>query len=237
MTQPSTLPLVPARAGSQSIPLKNIRPLRGRPLIQYVLEAIARSGVIDRICVSTEDERIAAVARASGAEIPFLRPPELAGHSTPSIDVVEHALDWLDRHGRYRPDCVLLVQPTEPFVRPGQIRDAFDLLLARRADSAITMVEVPRNYHPYHVRVRDAEGWLEFADEESHYAHPTRQDDPPLWAFGNLCWFRAEAFRRTRRIETGKRVGLPVDAVSALDINTPADWQLAEAVIAAGSIE
>ena len=237
MSRPQTLALVPARGGSKSIPLKNIQPLGGRPLIEYVLTAIARSGVVDRICVSTDDERIAAAARAAGAGVPFLRPRELAGDHTPTIDAVEHALDWLDRNEHYRPECVLLVQPTEPFVRPEQIRKTLELLLARGADSAITVVEVPRNYHPYHIRVLDRDRWLKFADEEAHYAHPARQDDPPMWAFANLYWFRRESFLRTKRIETGKLVSLPVDAVSALDINTPDDWRVAEALIAAGAVE
>lgn len=236
MSRPSTLALVPARGGSKSIPLKNIQPLGGRPLIEYALTAIARSGVVDRVCVSTDDERIADVARAAGADVPFMRPAELAGDRTPTLEVIRHALAWLDRHEGCRPDYVLVVQPTEPFVKADQIRGAFELLLAREADSAITVVEVPRNYHPFHVRVLDKQGRLEFADEDAHYAHPTRQEDPPRWAFANLYWFRRDAFLESGRIETGRRVGLPVDPLSALDINTPDDWRLAEAVLAAEGI-
>jgi CMP-N,N'-diacetyllegionaminic acid synthase len=195
-----------------------------------VLGAIAASGVVDRTCVTTDDEEIAEVVRTFGADVPFLRPAELAEDSTPAIDVIYHALAWLDEHESYRPECVLVVQPTEPFVQPTQIRETLDLLLEHEADSAITVVEVPRNYHPYHVRVLDGDGLLEFADAEAHYAHPTRQDDPPRWAFANLYWVRRESFVRTRRLETGRRVGLPVDPISALDLNTPADWQLAEAL-------
>jgi N-acylneuraminate cytidylyltransferase/CMP-N,N'-diacetyllegionaminic acid synthase len=230
--RPSTLALVPARGGSKSIPLKNIKPLAGRPLIEYALAAIAASGVVDRTCVSTDDDRIADAARAAGAEVPFMRPSELARDDTPSPDVVHHALRWLEHHEDSRPEYVLLVQPTEPFVRPEQIRAALELLLARDADSAITVVEVPRNDHPYHVRVMDEDGWLEFADPDAHYAHPTRQDDPPRWAFANLYWFKRDLFLRTRRLEVGRRVGLAVDALSALDINTPDDWRIAEAVLA-----
>lgn len=234
MAHRSTLALVPARGGSKSIPLKNLKPLAGRPLIEYVLAAIDASGVVDRVVVSTDDERVAAAARTAGADVPFLRPAELAADDTPTIAVVEHALAWLDEHEGLRPDHVLLVQPTEPFVRPGQIRDALSLLLAEDADSAITMVEVPRTHHPFHVRVLDDRGRLAFADPEAHYAHPTRQDDPRRWAFGNLYWFRRESFLETHAIETGVRVGLPVDALSALDLNTPDDWRLAEALLTAG---
>jgi CMP-N-acetylneuraminic acid synthetase len=230
MARPSTLGLVPARGGSKSIPLKNVRPLGGRPLIAWALEAIAASGVVDRTVVTTDDERIAAAARAAGADVPFLRPPELAADDSPTAAAVEHALRWLAEHEGAEPDCVLLVQPTEPFVRPEQIRDTLELMLERGADSAITVVPVPRNHHPFHVRVLDADGALEFADPERHYAHPRRQDDPPRWAFGNLYWFRREAFLASGRIETGRRVGLPIDALSALDLNDEDDWALAEAV-------
>jgi CMP-N-acetylneuraminic acid synthetase len=205
-------------------------------LIEYVLQAVAASGVVDRICVSTDDRRIATVARTAGAEVPFVRPHELAADHTPTTDVIEHALDWFDQHEGYRPAYLLLAQPTSPFVRPEQIRDSLDLLIARGADSAITVVEVRRTDHPFHVRVLDDEGWLEFADPEAHYAHPRRQDDPPRWAFANLYWFRTEAFLATRHIETARHVGLPVDQVSALDINTLDDLRLAEALIAAGTI-
>jgi CMP-N-acetylneuraminic acid synthetase len=147
------------------------------------------------------------------------------------IPVVEHALAWLAEHEGYEPACVLLVQPTEPFVRPDQIRAALELMLAHDADSAITMVEVPRTYHPYHVRVQDAEGLLDFEDPEAHYAHPTRQADPPRYAFGNLYWVRREAFLAERRLEAGRRVGLPIDAISALDLNTLDEWAMAEALL------
>src|SRR6185437_16168679 len=118
----------------------------------------------DRICVSTDDERIADVARAAGAEVPFRRPAEIAGDSSSMVDVVVHALGWLESHERFEPDYVLLLQPTSPFVRPEQIRESFELLVARDADSAITMIEVPRKCHPYHVRVLADDCWLEFAD-------------------------------------------------------------------------
>jgi CMP-N-acetylneuraminic acid synthetase len=230
MARPSTLGLVPARGGSKSIPLKNVRPLGGRPLIAWALEAIAASGVVDRTIVTTDDERIADAARAAGAEVPFLRPAELAADDSPTAAAVEHALGWLAEHEGAEPDCVLLVQPTEPFVRPEQIRDTLALMLEREADSAITVVAVPRNHHPFHVRVLDSDGALTFADPDAHYAHPRRQDDPERWAFGNLYWFRREAFLASGRIETGRRVGLPIDALSAVDLNDEDDWALAEAV-------
>jgi CMP-N-acetylneuraminic acid synthetase len=227
------LALVPARGGSKSIPRKNLKELGGRPLIAWVLRAIADSGAVDRVCVSTDDHEIAATARAEGADVPFIRPAELAGDDTPATAVVDHALRWLEEHEAAAPEYVLLVQPTEPFVRPKQIRDAFALMVERGADSAITVVPVPRTFHPFHVRV-ERDGYLEFEHPEEHYAHPARQHDPLRFAFGNLYWFRRASFLETGKLETGRRVGLPIDELSALDLNTPGDWKLAEALLTAG---
>lgn len=227
--------LVPARGGSKSIPRKNVRDLGGRPLIHWAIDAAAHSGTVDRIVVTTDDEEIADTARRAGADVPFLRPAELATDDAGMLGVVEHALGWLAEHEHAEPELVLLVQPTEPFVRPEQIRGALDLLLERGADSAITVVPVPRNNHPFHVRL-ERDGFLEFERPEEHYAHASRHDDPPRWAFGNLYWFRRDAFLETGRIETGKCVGYPIDEVSATDLNTLDDWRLAETLLASGRV-
>jgi CMP-N-acetylneuraminic acid synthetase len=230
----SRLALVPARGGSRGIPGKNIRPLAGKPLIAHVLGAIAESGAVDRIVVSTDSEEIAAVARAAGAETPFVRPAELATDEASTLGVIRHALEWLAAEESYEPELVLDVQPTEPFVRPEQICHALLSLLEQGADSAITTIEVPRTFHPFHVREERPDGTLAFAQPEAHYAHPTRQSDPPRYAFANLYWVRREAFLREGRLEAGRCVGLPVDPLTAIDLNTEADWAIAEAIAEQG---
>lgn len=230
----SAVAIVPARGGSRGIPGKNIRPLAGRPLIAWALGAIRESGAVDRIVVTTDSEEIAAVAREAGAETPFLRPAELATDDAGTIGVIRHALDWLAAEEAFAPELVLVVQPTEPFVRAEQIRDTLALLLERGADSAITTVAVPRNDHPFHVRVAGADGLVAFERPEEHYTHPTRQSDPPRYAFANLYWVRREAFLREGRLETARCAGLPVDPLSALDLNSEADWAIAEALVEKG---
>jgi CMP-N-acetylneuraminic acid synthetase len=224
------LALVPARGGSRTIPRKNVKPLGGRPLLEWSVGAIRASGAVEQVVVSTDDEEIARVAEAAGAAV-LERPGELSRDETPSVDVVAHALGTLDAS-----EWVLFVQPTEPFVTPEQIAAALALAEERDADSAITVVQVPRNYHPYHVRT-EVDGFLEFDCPDEHYAHPSRQDDPPRYAFGNLYWFRREAFERERAVEPGRRVGYRIDPITALDLNTAEDWALAEAVVAAGLVE
>jgi len=226
-----TLALIPARGGSKSIPQKNVADLAGKPLISYALAAAKKAVSVNRIIVSTDDEEIAIAARTHGAEVPFMRPSALAEDSTPTIPVVTHALECLAEHEGYKPDYVLLLQPTEPFVEACQIDEAFELMISRQADSAITMIVVPRIFHSYHVRRVNDQGNLVFDHPRLHYQHPNRQSDPKLFAFGNLYWFRRELFLRKRQIEVGKRVGLEIDPLSAFDINTPSDLEIARLLI------
>ena len=225
------LALVPARGGSKSIPRKNIVDLGGRPLISYALGALRASRHVDRCVVTTDDEEIAACARQWGGETPFMRPPELALDTSPTIPVIEHALRWLADEQGYRPDYVFVVQPTEPFIETRHVDALYDLVTTKQADSGITMIRVPRIFHPYHVRRATLDGYLEFDDNAAHYAHPTRQSDPPRYAFANLYLFRADRFLAERKLEVGKRVGLEVDARAAFDINTPDDLTLARALL------
>jgi len=226
-----TLAIIPARGGSKSIPDKNIVLLGGAPLISYAIQAIGKAETVDRVIVSTDSEKIADVARRFGAEVPFLRPAELAEDTTPTIPVIRHAIEWLEREEGFRPDYVLLVQPTEPFVQGEHIDAVFHRMIEKGADSGITMIPVPRIFHPYHVRRETNGGYLEFDQDVLHYAHPNRQSDPKRFAFGNLYWFRRDAFLRENRIEVGTRVGVEIDSLFAHDINTKSDLILAESLL------
>ena len=114
------LGIIPARGGSKGIPGKNMRLLGGKPLLAYSIEAARASGVIDRLILSTDSEEIAALGREFGAEIPFMRPAELAADDTPMQAVLEHALAGLDEQG-WRAEIVVLLQPTAPLRRPEHI--------------------------------------------------------------------------------------------------------------------
>src|SRR5919106_1476102 len=107
------LGIITARGGSKGIPNKNLKPLGGRPLIDYTIDA-ANDTPLDRLILSTEDQRIADAARALGCEVPFMRPAELARDETPHLPVIVHAVQWLRDHANYRPDAVVILQPTSP---------------------------------------------------------------------------------------------------------------------------
>ena len=144
---PSALALIPARGGSQRVPGKNVRPLAGHPLIAYSIASAQEAGIFDAVVVSTDSEEIAAVARHYGAEVPELRPAELATSTSPDIEMVLHMLGVLDADGR-RFDAFSLLRPTSPFRAAETILRAWDsfLALGDRVDS-IRAVELCKQ-HP-----------------------------------------------------------------------------------------
>lgn len=126
--------IVPARGGSKSIPKKNVRLLGDAPLLAYSIAAGLQSAYVDRVIVSTDSEEIAEVALAWGAEVPFLRPSELAEDDTTDFPVFEHALRWLEENERYRADMVVQLRPTSP-LRPPRLPDEAIEIMARRPDA------------------------------------------------------------------------------------------------------
>jgi len=137
------LAVIPARAGSKGVPNKNIRPLLGKPLIIYSIEAAKASKYIDRIIVSTDGEKIAKVAKGAGAETPFLRPAEFAMDNTPDTPVFEHCLKWLKDNENYTPDIIVHLRPTGPLRTSQEIDEAIDLLERRPQAESVRSVEEP----------------------------------------------------------------------------------------------
>jgi len=143
------LGLIVARGGSKGIPGKNIKPLAGKPLIAHTIEAAKASGVFTRIVLSTDDEAIAAVGREYGAEVPFMRPAELAQDATPTLPVLVHAVTWLRDEQGFMPDAVVLLQPTAPLRQPFHITESVELLTSTGADTVVSVNEVPGHYNPH----------------------------------------------------------------------------------------
>ena len=116
--------LIPARGGSKGIPRKNIVEVNKKPLINYTIEVALKSKLIDRVIVSTDSEEIAEIAKAAGAEVPFIRPEELAQDNTPTYPVIKHAIEWLESNDDYKPDIIALLEPTFPIRNPEEVDDA-----------------------------------------------------------------------------------------------------------------
>ncbi len=217
---------MPARAGSKGIPGKNLRLLGGRSLIDYAARAARESGVVDRAVLSTDAEDIAAEGRRAGLQVPFLRPGSLAQDDTPMKPVIEHALASLAESG-FTPEIVLLLQPTSPLRTPAHLREAVRLLRESRADSVVTVVELPRHLSPDYVMRIDAGELKPFLAEGARVTR--RQDARPAYVRdGTVYAFWARTLAEQGSIYGEHCVPLLVDAAHSITIDSQADWDAAE---------
>jgi CMP-N-acetylneuraminic acid synthetase len=224
------LGLVPARGGSKGVPGKNERPLAGRPLIAYTADAARRSGVIDRLVLSTDSAEIAAIGRAEGLDVPFMRPAALAADETPMAAVIAHALESLP--GAAEADVIVLLQPTSPLRRPDHVRDAVALLRSTGADSVVSVTELPRHLSPDYVMRIDGGRLRPFLPDGASLTR--RQDARPAYSRdGTVYAFRRATFERTGSIYGDDVRPLVIAAADSLSIDSPADWDAAERILAA----
>ena len=141
------LAIIPARSGSKGIHLKNVKKLNGKPLIEYTIKSATRSKYVNRVIVSTDDKKIAKIAKSCGAEIPFIRPKHLATSSAKTVDVIKHALNMLRKKIQYEPDIVTLLNPTVPFRDEDAIDESIRVLVKSNADITVQVKEIKT--HPY----------------------------------------------------------------------------------------
>lgn len=133
--------IIIARGGSKSIPRKNVLPLHGKPLVAWPIDLAKSIDRIDRVIISTDDEEIMAIAKEHGAEALFKRPAELADDETPTLPVLRHCINYLEEKENYKPDIILLLYPTAPFLKKERIEKALDLFANTRCNSVISVVK------------------------------------------------------------------------------------------------
>ncbi len=234
------LALIPARGGSKGIPRKNIRDFSGYPLIAWSIAAAKQSELVTRVIVSTDDEEIAAVARAWGAETPFLRPAKFAEDKTTDLPVFVHALEWLAENENYRPDVVVQLRPTSPIRPVGLVDDAVRILL-QHADADSVRGVVPAGQNP-HKMWRLAPGGsgpmtnlLAVEGIEEPYNAP-RQILPDIhWQTGHIDAIRASVILGGSM--SGKRVyPILIDPDFTVDLDNLRDWVRAEWLVAFGGL-
>lgn len=226
------LAVIPARGGSKGIPRKNLVPVAGKPLVVHSIEHALAAACVDRVIVSTDDTEIAAVARAAGAEVPFLRPPELSGDTVLDHPVFVHVLERLAQEG-YAPSLVLHLRPTAPHRLPGWIDAAAALLRDDPRADAVRSVSPPVQ-HPYRMFRLDADGYL---DPLYRHEHPMpyllrRQDLPPMWYYNCVI----DVTRSRTILEKGSMTGDRIRpylmaAEDVVDVDGPRDLQLARLIM------
>ena len=224
------LAIVPARGGSKGVPRKNVAEItKGRTLLHYVADAARQATRVSKVVLSTDDEEIAEVGRNAGLEVPFMRPSELAADDTPMLPVLRHAIDHIAAGG-WTPEYVVLLQPTSPCRRSMHIDDALTLLEASRADSVVTVVEVPKHLSPdYVMKIED--GTLRPFLPEG--ARVTRRQDvrPAYYRDGTVYAFRRDTIERFGNIYGDRCLPLVIDASESLSIDSPEDWAAAKRIL------
>jgi N-acylneuraminate cytidylyltransferase len=219
--------LIPARGGSKGVPRKNIRPLGGRPLISWTIDAARAARSLAAVVVSTDDPEIAEAARRSGAEVPFLRPEELATDAAATLPVVIDALDRLvETHGHF--DAVCLLQPTSPFRPAERIDQAVDELVAHDADSVVSVRRIPAEHHPDWALLRRSDGTAAWATGKD--APPSRRQDlePAFHREGSIYVTRTAVLRAGSLY--GSRMILSEVTGTTVNIDTAEDWARAEEI-------
>lgn len=219
----STFALIPARGGSKGIPRKNIKPIAGKPLIVWTIEAALRSSLLDAVVVSTEDEEIAEVALRAGALVPFTRPAALAADDTPGIDPVLHAFEQLPEF-----EAVLLLQPTSPMRGTSDI-DACLRLAAERGAPSVVSVSEPDS-HPYWTYRIGGDGRLERLIDAVPVAR--RQDLPLVAALNGALYFAERKWLMGGRSLLGpETLAYMMSRERSIDLDTPLDWKIAELLL------
>jgi CMP-N-acetylneuraminic acid synthetase len=222
------LTIIPARGGSKRIYKKNIRPLAGIPLIGWTIEAALRARIPQRVIVSTDDANIAQVSKSFGAEVPFMRPAEIASDTATSIEVVLHALEWWVSAENTTPDMIMLLQPTSPLRTTGDIEAAFDLYQDKTAEAVVSVCDIQ---HPI--------TWVKKIGSHGELLHwqanrqtlPGEEGERLCRLNGALYLIAYKTLLRERTFIPTRTFAYVMPPDRSIDIDTPWEFRLAELVL------
>ena len=232
------LAIIPARGGSKSIPHKNIRSFAGHPLIAYSIAAGRAAECVSRLIVSTDDEEIARVSRRYGAEVPFMRPANLAEDNTPDHPVFQHALEWLVEREGYLPEIVVQLRPTSPLRRAWHIDQAVMNLLAHPEADAIRTVCVPFQ-NPFKMWQIRSDGQMEPLIQTGNrepYNMPRQLLPDVYWQTGYVDAVWSDTILKKGSMTGETILPLIIPPGDWIDIDSADDWRRAERLIESGEI-
>jgi CMP-N,N'-diacetyllegionaminic acid synthase len=216
------LAIIPARGGSKGIPLKNITPLLGRPLIEYTFDAALNTPGLNRVVVSTDHPAITSVCEKRGV-LAIQRPPEIAADTSRTEDALIHVLDVLQERDGWTPRWVLTLEPTAPLRTSKTIRGVMELACTQGTDSVVSVAPTTQSFG----RIVDGRFALLFPNQARR-----RQDREPLYYESGTAWCTREDVLRSKRCVIGDEPrSYVVSAEEAVDINGPADLLIAEALL------
>ncbi|MBI2064465.1 MAG: acylneuraminate cytidylyltransferase family protein [Candidatus Yanofskybacteria bacterium] len=224
------LAVITARGGSKGVQRKNIKPLNGHPLISYVINTAKGSKLIDQVIVSTEDKEIAEIAKKYGAMVPFMRPLELASDTAKSLDVLLHAVKYLEQVNKYKADIIVLIQPTTPLSITQDIDDCIKKLVDTRSNSCTTVAEVvERPEYMYSIKNNKAVAYVKNRDPEAR-----RQDLSKLYISNGAAFAvkRNILVNKNMLVDEGNHTAVIMPRERSVDINEPLDFKIIEALLA-----
>lgn len=223
------LGIIPARSGSKGIPNKNIANLNGKPLIYYTIRESLNADCLERVVVSTDSKKIADIAISLEVDVPCIRPKHLAVDASKTIDVVLHMLDFLQNNDNYKPDIVVLLQPTAPLRKASHIDDAVNCLLNSSADSLVSLCRL-NEPHPY--KLKSIKNGFVLPFIEGTTSCSPRQLLPKVYKLNGALYIAYRNVLDKYQSFFGEKV-LPyiMEDYNSVNIDNPLDFKLAELLL------
>lgn len=221
--------IITARGGSKSIPRKNIVDLAGKPLIAWTIEAALNSKLLGSVIVSTDDSEIAKIAQKYGAEVPFIRPADLARDDSPHLDVVLHAVNWLADNRKLVPEYVMTLQPTSPLRSTFDIDAAIEITKTKTISAVVSVCEA-RPHPLLSKRIREDGTLADFV--HSHLQYLRRQDLLPAYVLNGAIYLnRTDSIFKYRTLLPQDTYAYIMPTERSLDIDAPWDIYLADLIL------
>ncbi len=228
------LAYIPARSGSKGVPGKNIKTINGVPLIAFSLFSAIKSDLFDEVLLSTDAPAYQDVVKRLGVRTDYIRPPELAGDTSPTVDGMLHALDWYEAQGKTF-DAVMLLQPPAPFRTPDHIRQAVSLMEANPDATCVTGTVQLGDAHPARIKKLVDDKWLVGFCKEAPEPEPSRRQDfaPPAYLRNGTIYLSRIDTIRERHLVWGDRViGMEMPEANSINVDRHLDFLTAEAAMA-----
>ncbi|HLG03999.1 MAG TPA: acylneuraminate cytidylyltransferase family protein [Bacteroidia bacterium] len=232
--KPKVLFLIPARGGSKGLPAKNIRPMNGKPLLHWTVKTALESleDVDGRVVVSTDNEEIAAVAKSSGAEIPFMRPPELARDESTSMEVVLHALEFFAKQGESF-DYICMLEATSPQRDKDDVLCALNLLMQTPRAESIVGISAAESSHPAFLALKDEKHFIRPYEGEK-FVFKRRQEIDEVYFFeGSLYISAVAALKKKQSFYHEKTLGYEIPKWKSYEVDDLVDFLIIERLMKA----
>ena len=216
---------IAARGGSKGVPGKNLKNIEGIPLITHTIQKALKSNIFSHVIVSTEDKKIAKIAKQSGAEVPFLRPKILARDNSTTIDVNLHAIKKLEQMN-YEFDVIANLDVTVPFLRMKDVKGAVELLNRKKCDAVFAVYKQHLNPY-YNIVEKNSNGFLKIV-KPLRNKPKSRQSSPIVYQMNGLHVIRKEIILKTKTWYTSKVLPFEIPIETGLMIDTPYEFQIAK---------